>query len=136
MSRPPYRLRLPGPTTVPDRVRHALARPVVNHRGPEFKAIVEETEAHLQTIMGTSNAVLFFASSGTGMMEASLVNTMRPGDKALFLLNGQFAERFAEIARSLGFDSDCLVHQHSPVTDNQGHFWSSAMLLVRESMGV
>ncbi len=104
----PYRLRLPGPTTVPERVRQGLAQPVVNHRGPEFGAVVREIESRLQPIMGTKNAVLLFAASGTGMMEASLANTMAPGDRALFICNGQFADRFAAIAEGLGLDADRL----------------------------
>lgn len=104
----PYRLRLPGPTTVPERVRHALARPVVNHRGPEFSTVARDIEARLQNIMGTGNNVLLFAASGTGMMEASLANVMGPGDRALFLCNGQFADRFAAIAEGLQFQTDRL----------------------------
>lgn len=104
----PYRLRLPGPTPVPERVREALARPVVNHRGSEFEAVVRDIESGLQSIMGTRNAVLQFAASGTGMMEACLANTMGPGDRALFLCNGQFADRFAAIAEGLGLQADRL----------------------------
>src|SRR5271154_2500098 len=74
-----YRLRLPGPTTVPERVRLAIARPVYNHRGPEFRAIQSRTEELAKKVLGTSNHVLFFASSGTGAMEASLVNILAPG---------------------------------------------------------
>lgn len=103
-----YRLRLPGPTAVPERVRHALATPVLNHRGPEFREIVEETVSRLQAVMGTSNEIMFFACSGTGMMEASLVNVLAPGDQALFVLNGQFAERFASIAEGLGLHADAI----------------------------
>ena len=102
----PYRLRLPGPTTVPARVRTALAQQVVNHRGPEFETVVREIETGLQPIMGTANNVLLFAASGTGMMEASLANVMAPGDKALFICNGQFADRFAAIAEGLGLQAD------------------------------
>jgi aspartate aminotransferase-like enzyme len=97
-----YRLRLPGPTAVPERVREALARPVLNHRGPEFREILRETSSLAQTVLGTANDVLFYASSGTGMMEASLANVLAPGDKALVVVNGQFGERFATIAGSLG----------------------------------
>ncbi len=104
----PYRLRLPGPTTVPARVRQALAKPVVNHRGPEFSAVVKEIETGLQRLMGTANQVLLFAASGTGVMEASLANTLGPDDKALFISNGQFAERFATIAKSLGLQADSI----------------------------
>lgn len=104
----PYRLRLPGPTTVPERVRNALALPVVNHRGPEFSDMVKESEAHLQKIIGTKNSVLLFAASGTGMMEASLANTVTPDDKVLFVANGQFGERFAAIAEGIGLHAESL----------------------------
>lgn len=107
-ARPPYRLRLPGPTTVPERVRAALASPVLNHRGPEFAEILAETSGLLRKVAGTSNEILLFACSGTGMMEASLANVLAPGDKALVIANGQFAERFATIAKALGGDADTI----------------------------
>lgn len=105
---PRYRLRLPGPTAVPERVRHALASPVLNHRGPEFAEILAETTALLRKVAGTANEMLLFACSGTGMMEASLANVLAPGDKALVIANGQFAERFATIAGALGARADMI----------------------------
>lgn len=104
----PYRLRLPGPTAVPDRVREALARPVVSHRGPEFREIVTEATALSRRVLGTSNEVLFFTSSGTGVMEASLVNVLGDKGKALVLSNGQFGERFLAIAEHLGLHADAI----------------------------
>jgi len=103
-----YRLRLPGPTAVPERVRQAIARPVLSHRGPEFRAIFLRAEELLQRILETRNRVLFFASSGTGMMEASLVNILAPGERVLVCCHGQFGERFAAIARALGAAVDTL----------------------------
>jgi aspartate aminotransferase-like enzyme len=103
-----YRLRLPGPTTVPERVRQAIARPVLSHRGPEFRAIFARAEELIQTVIGTRNPVLFFAGSGTGMMEASLVNVLGAGERVLVCDNGQFGDRFAAIARALGACVDTL----------------------------
>ncbi|MDR3703931.1 MAG: alanine--glyoxylate aminotransferase family protein [Candidatus Sulfopaludibacter sp.] len=103
-----YRLRLPGPTSVPERVREAMARPILSHRGPEFTAILRRTEELLQPVMGTRNRIFFFASSGTGMMEASLVNILAPGERVLVATHGAFGERFAEIARALGATVDPL----------------------------
>lgn len=103
-----YRLRLPGPTAVPRHVAQATAMPVVNHRGPEFRALMTEAEALLQPVFGTKNRILFFASSGTGMMEASLANTLQVGERVLVLNSGQFAERFAEIAKALGARVDTV----------------------------
>ena len=103
-----YRLRLPGPTAVPERVRQAIARPVYSHRGPEFHAIFARAEELLQPLLGTANPVLFFASSGTGMMEASLVNILAPGERVLIPVHGQFGDRFAAIARALGACVDTI----------------------------
>ncbi len=103
-----YRLRLPGPTAVPERVRQAIAQPVLSHRGPEFRAIFRRAEQLIQPILGTSNPVLFFASSGTGMMEASLVNILAPGERVLISTHGQFGERFAAIARAMGACVDTI----------------------------
>ncbi len=104
----PYRLRLPGPTAVPERVRNAMARPMLSHRGPEFTEILRRSEEMLQPILGTRNHVLFFASTGTGMMEASLVNIVAPGERVLVSAHGQFGQRFAEIAKALGAQVDTL----------------------------
>lgn len=105
-SKPPrpglYRLRLPGPTTVPARVRAALAEPMISHRGPEFREMLDETVRQLQPIFGTKNAPLLFGCSGTGMMEAALVNVLAPGEGALVISNGQWGERFAAIGTAIG----------------------------------
>ncbi|SPF45436.1 conserved hypothetical protein [Candidatus Sulfopaludibacter sp. SbA4] len=103
-----YRLRLPGPTAVPERVRQAIARPVLSHRGPEFRAIFARAEELIRPILGTVNPVLFFASSGTGMMEASLVNILASGERVLISTHGMFGERFVAIARALGACVDTL----------------------------
>jgi len=105
---PTYRLRLPGPTEVPERVRQAMARPVVNHRGPEFRAELARAETLIQPVLGTANRVLFFACSGTGMMEAALTNIVAPGERLLIVEQGQFGERFAAIGRMLGAEIDLL----------------------------
>jgi aspartate aminotransferase-like enzyme len=103
-----YRLRLPGPTAVPERVRQAMARPVLSHRGPEFNALLNRTEEMLQPVMGTRNRVLFFAASGTGMMEAALINILAPGERLLISTHGMFGDRFVEIAREFGASVDTL----------------------------
>src|SRR5687768_14602303 len=64
-----YRLRLPGPTRVPERVQRAIARPVVNHRGPEFRGVLSHVEELIRPVLGTRGRVLFYSCSGTGVME-------------------------------------------------------------------
>src|SRR5258708_6544660 len=97
-----YRLRLPGPTSVPERVQQVIARPLVNHRGPEAHELIAEVERRAKPIFSTANDILLFAASGTGVMEASLANVLAPGERVLVALNGQFGERFKAIAESMG----------------------------------
>ena len=103
-----YRLRLPGPIAVPERVRQAIARPVLNHRGPEFRAIWTRTIAKLQPVMGTTQPVHILACSGTGVMDAALLNIVAPGERLLIVNNGQWGERFATIAKALGVAADTI----------------------------
>ncbi|HYB10315.1 MAG TPA: hypothetical protein VEJ16_11645, partial [Alphaproteobacteria bacterium] len=104
----PYRLRLPGPTAVPECIRTAMAQPMLAHRGPEFSAILLEVERKLKPIFGTENRILMAAATGTGMMEACLVNVLKAGERILVVVNGQFGERFAAIGRALGVGVDTL----------------------------
>ncbi len=105
---PGYRLRIPGPAAVPERVRVALAQPVLSHRGPEFRALLTETTTKLRDVFGTKRDVFLFGASGTGGMEAALANVLSPGDAVLVLVNGQFGERFASIATGMGASVDRL----------------------------
>lgn len=105
---PGYRLRLPGPAAVPERVRAAVAQPVLNHRGPEFHAVLAECVSALRRIFGTRRDALRFGSSGTGAMEAALANVLDPGNDVLVVVAGQFGERFAVIAETMGVRVDRL----------------------------
>ena len=105
---PDYRLRLPGPTTVPERIRLASAAPMQAHRGAEFKAMLAEVQEGLRALFGTAQDVYLFAGSGTAMMEASLANVLAPGDAVLVAVAGQFGERFAAIGAALGAKVDTL----------------------------
>ena len=116
---PDYRLRLPGPTAVPERVRQATALPVLNHRGAEFKAILAECQQRLKPIFGTAHDVLTFAGSGTAMMEAALVNVLSPGDAVLIVVAGQFGDRFVSIARAFGAAVDTVEVEWGGALDPQ-----------------
>jgi aspartate aminotransferase-like enzyme len=105
---PGYRLRIPGPVPVPERVRAALALPVISHRGAEFHALLKETTRELHGVLGTRGDVFLLGASGTGAMEAALANLLTPGDAVLILVNGQFSERFAAIAEGMGAEVDRL----------------------------
>jgi aspartate aminotransferase-like enzyme len=95
-------LRIPGPTPIPPQVRAALARPVINHRGPEFAAVMQRVTERLQHFFQTTHPVLGFPSAGTGAMEASLVNLFSPGDAVLAVTIGVFGNRLAQIAAAFG----------------------------------
>lgn len=99
---PPLNLRIPGPTPLPDDVREALSRPMINHRGAEFKAILKDVTGKVQHFYGTRNDVLFYTCSGTGGLEAAVVNTLSPGDKAIMVEIGVFGKRAITIATTYG----------------------------------
>ena len=95
-------LRIPGPTPLPGEVLQALSRQMINHRGPEFGQILNGVTANLKQLFQTKNDVFLLTSSGTGGLEAAIVNTLSPGDKVLSVSNGVFGERFAAITGQFG----------------------------------
>ncbi len=96
--------RIPGPTPCPPEVLQALSKQMINHRGKEFAGILQKVTAQLKDIYQTKNDVLILASSGTGGMEAAIVNFLSPGDRVLSVTNGVFGNRFADIAQQFGTD--------------------------------
>jgi aspartate aminotransferase-like enzyme len=97
-------LMIPGPTPCPDAVLRALATQMINHRGPEYMALQRELIAGLQQAFRTENDCLIFPASGTGGLEAAIVNTLSPGDRVLAVVIGAFGDRFAQIAARHGAD--------------------------------
>ena len=101
-SIPLQNLRIPGPTPVPPAVLAELARPVINHRGPEFAAILRRVTARLQYVFQTASPVLTFPASGTGGQECAIVNLFSPGEHVVAITIGHFGNRFAHIAERYG----------------------------------
>jgi aspartate aminotransferase-like enzyme len=95
-------LRVPGPTPCPPQVLEAMGRQMINHRGGEFGKILNSITLKLKQAFQTKEDVFVLTASGTAGLEAAIVNTLSPGDKALSLSNGYFAERFADIAQEYG----------------------------------
>ena len=91
-------LQIPGPTNVPDRVLRALARPTIDHRGPEFAALAKEVLSGVKDVFRTSSPVVIYPGSGTGAWEASLVNTLSAGDKVLMFETGHFETLWKDVA--------------------------------------
>ncbi len=95
-------LRIPGPTPCPSEVLNAMSRQMINHRGEEFGNIQDKVTANLKQLFQTRSDVFVLTSSGTGGLEAAIVNTLSPGDKVLSVSIGVFGERFAAIASQFG----------------------------------
>ena len=97
-------LRIPGPTGLPPSVREAGARQMINHRGPEFAAMLERILSGMKPFFGTTGDIAMITTAGTGGLEAAIVNTLSPGDRVLGVSIGSFGDRFAKIARTYGAD--------------------------------
>lgn len=117
----PYRLRLPGPTAVPERVLKAAARPMLAHRGPEFLARFQAIQSRLQPILGRSGVPPFlFASTGIGAMESAVVNLAGPGSRVLITTNGQWGPVFRRLAEAIGAEVDEVVSERGAPIDLDG----------------
>ncbi len=97
-------LRTPGPTPVPDDVVEAMSDPMINHRGPEFVELIEEITEKLKQVFMTQNDLFILTASGTGALEAAIVNTLSTGDRVLAASAGAFGDRFADCAVAYGVD--------------------------------
>ena len=95
-------LMIPGPTTIPQRVLHALSNPAVGHRTAEFSATIREVTAKLKKIYHTENDLFLLSASGSGSMEAAVSNFISPGDKVIVMENGYFANRWTKICTAFG----------------------------------
>lgn len=100
-----YRLLTPGPTPVPEETLLELARPVPHHRTAEFKKILSEVLDGLKYAFQTKHHVIVLTSSGTGAMEAALVNAVPRWAKALCLFAGRFGERWHKLWQAFGVES-------------------------------
>ena len=94
----------PGPTPVPPEVAAAMARPLIHHRSPDFKVLLEQTLAQLGRAFATEQEVLLFAGSGTSAMESAVANLLSPGDDVLVASAGNFGDRWTKIARAYGIE--------------------------------
>jgi aspartate aminotransferase-like enzyme len=97
-------LRIPGPTPLPERVARAMNRPLIDHRGPQFAAILAEVTAGAKRVFKTKADLLLLTSSGTGGLESAVANLVSPGDEVVVALCGNFGERFAALASAYGAD--------------------------------
>ena len=102
-------LQIPGPTNVPDRVMLAMAKPVIDHRGPEFAELGLDVLERVRAVFKTKGPVVIFPSSGTGACEAALTNTLSPGDRVLVCETGWFSHiAWRRVAERLGLAVEYL----------------------------
>lgn len=112
-------LRLPGPTPVPPDVYEAMSKEMIDHRGVEFADIIRRTTANLQRAFRTQNDLFVLTSSGTGAMEAAVVNTLSPGDRVLGVTIGNFGDRFLKIAAAYGASVNELKFPDGDAADTE-----------------
>ena len=102
MNIPKQNLRIPGPTPCPEDIMELMSSPMINHRGPEFKDLLFSVTDRLKRVFQTDNDLYVLTASGTGALEASLVNTLSPGDEVIAAVTGSFGSRYADMAKAFG----------------------------------
>ena len=126
MTRSEPNLRIPGPTSLPPTVREAGGRQMINHRGPEFRELLERLQVGMRPYFGTTGDIAILSCAGTGGLEAAIVNTLSPGDGVLAVSIGAFGDRFAKIAEAYGATVDRVAAEWG---------WAAAPDEVRERLG-
>ncbi|MEO8246684.1 MAG: alanine--glyoxylate aminotransferase family protein [Chloroflexota bacterium] len=110
-------LRIPGPTPLPLEVREAQARPMIDHRGAEFEAMQRAIRDGIGPLIGSTGEILLLTGSGSGALEAAVVNTLSPGDRVLAVTIGAFGDRFARIAQAFGAQVERLAVEWGDAAD-------------------
>ena len=136
-------LQIPGPTNVPDRVLRAMARPTIDHRGPEFAALTLELIPALQRVFKTKEPVVIYPGSGSAAIEAAYVNTLSPGDRVLVFETGAFSLHWKTVAEKLGLRVDYVpgnwrsgasdVELESRLTADTGHEIKTVVVVHNET---
>lgn len=109
-------LMIPGPVPVPQRVRAAMTRQAINHRGPEFGAAYADCVRILKTLFGTTNELYIISGSGSAGMEAGVANFARDR-RIVSLVNGKFGDRFAKIGERYGSSVTALESEWGTPVD-------------------
>ncbi|MEO6462971.1 MAG: alanine--glyoxylate aminotransferase family protein [Candidatus Eisenbacteria bacterium] len=111
------RLYTPGPVEVPARILAALARPAMHHRTAGFRAVLAEATRGMAELCGTQGTVVTLAASGSGALEAAVVNLVAPGTRPLVVEAGKFGERWAKILKAYGVDAEVLSFEWGRAAD-------------------
>jgi aspartate aminotransferase-like enzyme len=97
-------LLTPGPTPIPERVLAVLSKPIIHHRTPPFETVFKEAREGIQYVFQTQKDVILLSASGTGAMEAAVVNLFSRGDKVITVNGGKFGERWTKICQAFGLN--------------------------------
>ena len=112
-------LLTPGPTPLPPQVREALGRPIIHHRTAPYRALFKHAMQGMQQAMQTKQPVYCLTSCGTGAMEAAVVNLWSPGDEAIVVHGGKFAERWQSLCKAYGITAVPIQVAYGDVVDPQ-----------------
>jgi len=93
---------LPGPTSVPNRVMRAILTPIINHRSDDFVELYTDVVKKTQQVFETQNDIVALSASGTGAVEAGVVNLVKKGDKIIIPINGEFSGRLSQLIENQG----------------------------------
>jgi alanine-glyoxylate transaminase / serine-glyoxylate transaminase / serine-pyruvate transaminase len=101
-------LQIPGPSNTPLPILAAMAKPTIDHRGPEFQRLGKDVLTRIKDVFLTESHVIIYPASGTGAWEAALVNTLKPGDTVLMYRTGWFATLWHKMATKLGLKTEFI----------------------------
>jgi serine---pyruvate transaminase len=107
----------PGPTTVPPQALSVMGKPIFHHRTDRYRTMFKEVVGNLKYVLATDNDILVFTASGTGAMEASIINMLSPGDRILTVNAGKFGKRFSQIGRAYSLDVDEIIVEWGHAVD-------------------
>ncbi len=97
-----YLSMLPGPTNVPNRVMRAMLAPIINHRSDDFVKLYTDVVEKTQKVFETQNDIVALSASGTGAVEAGVINLVKSGDKIIIPVNGEFSSRLSQLVEGQG----------------------------------
>jgi aspartate aminotransferase-like enzyme len=114
-----HMLMIPGPTPVPAKVLVSLGKHPIGHRSGDFSQIIAEINQNLKWLHQTKNEVLSLNVSGTGAMEAGMINFLSPGDRVLVGVNGKFGDRWAQICEVFGLNTERITAEWGKPLDTE-----------------
>jgi len=109
---------LPGPTNVPERVTRAMFAHIINHRSKDFVKLYTDVVEKSQKVFDTTGDVIALSASGTGAVEASVVNLIKKGDKVIIPVNGEFSSRLATMLEWQGAN---VIRLTTPFGENASY---------------